>query len=78
MLTNSRATQKEQALVLSCYHNADLDPTETTYVEAHGTSTRFGDPIEISALSRALNRDRPANEPLVSEIKRRHTSGLAR
>lgn len=60
----SPSEQAQEELVLSCYRNAGLDPTETTYVEAHGTGTRVGDPIEISAFSRALNRDRPVNEPL--------------
>ena len=60
----SPSEQAQEELVLACYRNAGLDPTETAYVEAHGTGTRVGDPIEISALSRALNRDRPANEPL--------------
>ncbi|KAL3429943.1 hypothetical protein BDV09DRAFT_200122 [Aspergillus tetrazonus] len=66
----SPSEQAQEELILSCYRNAGLDPTETTYVEAHGTGTRVGDPIEISALSRALNRDRPANEPLfVGSVK---------
>lgn len=60
----SPSEQVQEELVLSCYRNAGLDPTETTYVEVHGTGTRVGDLIEISALSRALNCDRPVNEPL--------------
>jgi acyl transferase domain-containing protein len=34
-------------------------------VEAHGTGTKVGDPIEAEALSCALNRDRPVDEPLL-------------
>jgi acyl transferase domain-containing protein/thioesterase domain-containing protein/SAM-dependent methyltransferase/acyl carrier protein len=30
---------------------ADVEPEMVTYVEAHGTATRLGDPIEISALT---------------------------
>lgn len=32
---------------------AEVDPETITYVEAHGTATRLGDPIEIAALTRA-------------------------
>src|SRR5690606_13417187 len=31
--------------------NANLDPTQIGYIEAHGTGTPLGDPIEIGALS---------------------------
>lgn len=36
---------------------AKISPTEIEYIEAHGTGTLMGDPIEISALSRAYEYD---------------------
>ncbi len=33
---------------------ADIDPASITYVEAHGTATPVGDPIEIAALTKAF------------------------
>jgi amino acid adenylation domain-containing protein len=33
---------------------AGIDPESVTYIEAHGTGTRLGDPIEIEALSRVF------------------------
>ena len=33
---------------------ADVEPDTVTYVEAHGTATQLGDPIEIAALTRAF------------------------
>lgn len=35
---------------------ASIDPSQLAYVETHGTGTRLGDPIEVTALSRALKR----------------------
>lgn len=42
------------ALALSL---ANVDPSTIAYVECHGTGTRLGDPIEVSALSQALRTD---------------------
>ncbi|HEX4496272.1 MAG TPA: SDR family NAD(P)-dependent oxidoreductase [Thermoanaerobaculia bacterium] len=33
---------------------AEVDPATITYVEAHGTATAIGDPIEVAALTRAF------------------------
>ncbi|MCZ7434491.1 non-ribosomal peptide synthetase/type I polyketide synthase [Streptomyces sp. WMMC1477] len=35
---------------------ADVDPDTVTAIEAHGTATPLGDPIEITALARAMGR----------------------
>jgi acyl transferase domain-containing protein len=36
---------------------ADVDPSTVSYLEAHGTGTRMGDPIELSAVVRAYQVD---------------------
>jgi acyl transferase domain-containing protein len=36
---------------------ADVDPATITYVEAHGSGTPLGDPIEIAALTQAFGPD---------------------
>ncbi|HKI01527.1 MAG TPA: SDR family NAD(P)-dependent oxidoreductase [Thermoanaerobaculia bacterium] len=35
---------------------ADIDPGTVTYIEAHGTGTAIGDPIEIAALTEVFRR----------------------
>lgn len=38
------------------YANANVNPNEISYIEAHGTGTKIGDPIEINALSRVYSK----------------------
>ncbi|MGY2288357.1 beta-ketoacyl synthase N-terminal-like domain-containing protein [Pseudomonas sp. SDO528_S397] len=46
---------KAQAEVIGrTYQRAGIDPRQITYLEAHGTGTSLGDPIEIAALSAAF------------------------
>ncbi|HEY9420437.1 MAG TPA: polyketide synthase, partial [Thermoanaerobaculia bacterium] len=40
---------------------AEVDPTEISYLEAHGTGTPVGDPIEISALTRVYREKTDEN-----------------
>jgi amino acid adenylation domain-containing protein len=42
--------------IVRAHDAAGVDPESITYVEAHGTATRLGDPIELAALSRAFRR----------------------
>lgn len=41
--------------IRDCY-GAGIDHTQIGYIEAHGTGTRIGDPIEINALSQVYRR----------------------
>ncbi len=44
-----------QAAVIAMAHaDADIDPRTIGYIEAHGTATPMGDPIEIEGLSKAF------------------------
>lgn len=43
------------------YEAADVDPASIGYIEAHGTGTPLGDPIELAALTKAF-RTRTANK----------------
>ena len=40
--------------LLKAWSNANIDPTTISYIEAHGTGTRLGDPIEIKGIQKAF------------------------
>ena len=56
--TAPSVTGQLEAIRMALEH-AGVDPRSIGYVEAHGTATALGDPIEISALSKAWAEDTP-------------------
>lgn len=60
-----------QAEVLrKAYKNAGINPRTVDYIEAHGTGTILGDPIEADALGRVVGKGRPADRPaLLGAVK---------
>jgi phthiocerol/phenolphthiocerol synthesis type-I polyketide synthase C len=55
----------QAALLKSVYERAGIDPIELAYLEAHGTGTAVGDPIEARALVEAASVGRSADKPLL-------------
>jgi len=55
----------QMAVLRTAYANAGVDPRAVDYIEAHGTGTLLGDPIEARALGTVLGRGRPDNSPLL-------------
>src|SRR5581483_3572733 len=55
----------QQAVIREALTNAGLEPRQIGYLEAHGTGTSLGDPIEAHALAAALGEGRTADERLV-------------
>jgi len=48
----SAQTELESTL----YEQTNINPETITYIEAHGTGTKLGDPIEIEALTKAFSK----------------------
>ncbi|MDP4181445.1 MAG: beta-ketoacyl synthase N-terminal-like domain-containing protein [Bacillota bacterium] len=42
-------------LIVDTLKKSNIDPRTVSYIEAHGTGTSMGDPIEISGLTKAFN-----------------------
>ncbi|CAM2067520.1 SDR family NAD(P)-dependent oxidoreductase [Sulfidibacter corallicola] len=48
---------------------SQLDPRMISYIEAHGTGTKLGDPIEITGLTKALHTDRQTGWCAIGSVK---------
>ncbi|ASS73994.1 hypothetical protein CIG75_02685 [Tumebacillus algifaecis] len=46
--------QGQTEVVMKALENAGLSPDDISYIEAHGTGTNLGDPIEVAALTEAF------------------------
>ncbi len=55
----------QSALLEEVYANANIAPDDIDYIEAHGTGTAVGDPIETHALGMAIGKRRRAQNPLL-------------
>lgn len=63
-LTVPKATAQAE-LLSRVYREAGIDVGQIDYLEAHGTGTAVGDPIETKALGLALGQHRPKGQPLL-------------
>ncbi|HEY4351205.1 MAG TPA: type I polyketide synthase, partial [Paraburkholderia sp.] len=62
---NVPAAVTQADLLRSVYRRAGIDPRSLAYLEAHGTGTAVGDPIEARALIDAVSGGRPVDDPLL-------------
>lgn len=62
---NVPASATQAALLENVYARAGIDPRELDYLEAHGTGTAVGDPIETRALIDVIGRLRSPDAPLL-------------
>ena len=55
----------QQELIRQALAMAKIEPAEVDYIEAHGTGTSLGDPIEVRALAAVLGAGRSPDSPLI-------------
>ncbi len=63
MTVPGRDSQEE--MLIEAYEQAGISPRQVCYMEAHGTGTPVGDPIETLALGTVLSQQRPVGEECV-------------
>ncbi len=49
-------SQAQTEVLLAAWEDAKINPLTLQYIEAHGTATNLGDPIEIESITRAFQR----------------------
>ncbi|XXH00688.1 hypothetical protein Hte_007038 [Hypoxylon texense] len=59
------SVEGQSRVIRMAYEKAKLDPNLTAYAELHGTGTPVGDPIEVRAVSSAMNETRSQSKPLL-------------
>jgi acyl transferase domain-containing protein len=73
----------QEAIIRKAYENAgNLRPSDTPFLECHGTGTRVGDPLEIMAAGKVFGPGRsnaPEDRLLIGSVKTNlgHTEGAA-
>lgn len=48
--------EAQEDVIIRAWKDAKIDPETIDYIEAHGTGTNLGDPIEIEGITRAFRR----------------------
>ncbi|RMZ86354.1 hypothetical protein DV736_g6420, partial [Chaetothyriales sp. CBS 134916] len=56
--------EAQEQLIRDVYAHANISPQDTGFIEAHGTGTKVGDPIEAGALYRVFGSSRTKRFPI--------------
>ncbi|MBM7846682.1 type I polyketide synthase, partial [Herpetosiphon giganteus] len=59
----------QEAVIRKAQRNAGVEPAEIGYIEAHGTGTSLGDPIEVEALSNVFASVPQTTNILLGSVK---------
>ncbi|WP_424097235.1 type I polyketide synthase [Moorena producens] len=55
----------QQAVIRQALENGGIDPGSISYLEAHGTGTSLGDPIEVGAIGTVFGKTHSREQPLI-------------
>jgi acyl transferase domain-containing protein len=55
---------RQEAVIRTALAQSALEPGSIDYIEAHGTATKLGDPIEATALTEVFGTGHPRSDPL--------------
>ena len=58
------SSEAQAKLIRSVYSSAGLEPSDTKVIEAHGTGTTVGDPLEASAFAATIAKAATAQDPV--------------
>ncbi len=58
------SSEAQAKLIRSVYSSAGLEPSDTKVIEAHGTGTTVGDPLEASAFAATIAKGATAQDPV--------------
>ncbi len=56
--------EAQASVIKKAYDNAGISMSTVTYIEAHGTGTKLGDPIEIDGLKKAFAETSISSQPI--------------
>ncbi|NEP72541.1 MAG: acyltransferase domain-containing protein [Okeania sp. SIO2G4] len=70
----------QQAVIRQALENGGVEPGSVSYIEAHGTGTSLGDPIEVGAVGEVFKKTHTQDKPVImGSLKTNigHTEGAA-
>ena len=73
-------SETQSEVMRHALRRAGVAPAQLAYMEAHGTGTAVGDPVEVRALATVLGEGRPADQPCLigsSKTNFGHTESAA-
>ncbi|NEP49203.1 MAG: SDR family NAD(P)-dependent oxidoreductase [Moorea sp. SIO3C2] len=55
----------QELVIRQALENGEVDPASVSYIEAHGTGTSLGDPIEVGAIGTVFRKTHSQEQPLI-------------